>query len=259
MRAPMPEAPRRTLLLIHGAWQGAWVWDSQSDALAAAGFASVALDLPGNGADGRAPGAVTFEDHVAHARATVLAAPGPVGIVAHSGAGVLATRLAEDHPDRIAQVVYVTGMMLPSGVDFSEFLGPFVASDPDAIGIGRHLLAAPGGSRVPEGAAMDIFYHDCPEDAARAAARRLTVQGEDVRAPRVFHTLARAGQVPRGYVRCGADRSVCPVVQDAMCAARPGARVVRLACGHAPMLAAPNALSDALLTLLTAATERGSN
>jgi pimeloyl-ACP methyl ester carboxylesterase len=246
----MPEGARGTLLLIHGAWQGAWVWDSQIPALQAAGYGTVALDLPGNGADGRAPGAVTFDDHVAHARAALRMAPGPVAIVAHSGAGVLATRLAEDHPDAIARIVYVAGMMLPSGAEFGEFIAPFVAADPDAIGIGRHLEPVPGGTRVPEDAALRIFYHDCPPDAARAAARRLTVQGEAVRAPRVHHTAGRAGRVPRAYIRCGADRSVVPAVQDAMCAAWPGARGLQLDCGHAPMLAASAALSAALLQAL---------
>jgi pimeloyl-ACP methyl ester carboxylesterase len=242
----MPE----TVILLHGAWQGAWVWDGVAPALSAVGWAPVAPDLPGNGADGRAPGEVSFEDHIAHVQNIILAADGPVRIVAHSGAGVLATALAEDHPDRIAKVVYICGMMLPSGVTFPEFTAPFVAADPAANGIVPYLEAAPGGSRVPLDAAMRIFYHDAPADAARAAAARLTVQGHDVRAPRVTWSEARAGSVLRGYIRCGADRSVLPEVQDAMCAARPGARMAQLPTGHAPMLADLHALMGAISDLL---------
>ena len=245
----MPE-PRGTALLIHGAWQGAWVWESQLAALEAAGWRPVALDLPGNGVDGRAPGDVRFEDHVAHAAAALEAAEGPVAVIAHSGGGVLATQLAEDHPERIAQVIYVCGMMLPSGVTFPDFVAPFVEVDPAAIGITARLTQVPGGTSVPPEAAREIFYHDAAPDAAAAAAARLTPQGDDVRAPRVRFTEARAGRVPRGYIRCGADRSVLPAVQDAMCAARPGARRVLLPCGHAPMLAAPDALSAAIAELL---------
>ena len=249
----MPE--RGTVLLLHGAWQGAWVWASQIAALQSAGWVPRALDLPGNGVDGRAPGDVGFADHVAHARDWLLAADGPVRIVAHSGAGVLATQLAEDHPDRVAQVIHVAGMMLPSGVTFAEFIAPHVADDPAATGITAFLRDVPGGTEVPADAACRVFYHDCPPEAARAAAARLTPQGAAVRAPRVMHTAARAGSVPRGYVRCGADRSVVPPVQDAMCAAWPGAVVVRLDCGHAPMLAAPDALARTLCGLLDGVTE----
>lgn len=236
------------MLLIQGAWQGAWVWDGLLGPLRAAGWAPAAPDLPGNGADGRAPGDVTFDDHAAHARAA-LPATGPLRIVAHSGGGVLATRLAEEMPERVAQITYVAGMMLPSDVTFPEVMEPF-AGDPRAAGITAHLEAVPGGTRVPEAAALEVFYHDAPPEAAAAAARRLTPQGCAVRAPRVRHTAERAGRVPRAYLRCGRDRSVLPLVQDAMCEAWPGAEVHRLDCGHAPMLAAPDALEAALLRVL---------
>jgi pimeloyl-ACP methyl ester carboxylesterase len=239
-------------ILIHGAWQGSWVWPSQIGPLSAAGWRCTALDLPGNGVDGWPLDRVTFADHISHARAALLACDGPAVLVAHSGAGVLATQLAQDHPDRVARIVYVCGMMLLSGVDFPEMITTFVAADPAAIGIGAYLEPVPGGSRVPEAAAMEIFYHDCPPEAARAAAARLTPQAEGVRAPRVTHSPDRFGLVPRAYIRCGADRSVVPAVQDAMLTALPGATLRRLDCGHAPMLAAPEALAAALLDLISA-------
>lgn len=246
----MRDAVRGRVILLHGAWQGAWVWEGVAPVLAAEGYAPVAPDLPGNGADGRAPGEVTFDDHIAHVSALVAGSDHPVRIVAHSGAGVLAAALAEAHPDRIAQIIHICGMMLPSGLTFPEFTAPFVAADPAANGIVPHLEAVPGGSLVPPDAAVSVFYHDAPPEAARAAAARLTVQGHDVRAPRVHWTPERAGRVPRGYIRCGADRSVLPAVQDAMCAATPGARVIRLATGHAPMLADLHSLNGALLDLM---------
>ncbi len=244
----MPE----TVILLHGAWQGAWVWDGLAPALTAAGWAPVAPDLPGNGADGRAPGQVTFQDHIAHVQTLIQGADAPVWIVAHSGAGVLATALAEAHPDRIAGIVAICAMLLPSGVTFPEFTAPFVAADPAAQGIVPWLEEAPGGTRVPTDFAHTIFYHDAPEDAARTAAARLTVQGHAVRAPRVDWTPDRAGRVPVGYIRCGADRSVVPAVQDAMCAARSVTRVIPLPTGHAPMLADPARLAKATLDLMRA-------
>ncbi len=240
------------VILLHGAWQGAWVWDSLAPAMAAAGWAPVAPDLPGNGADGRAPGEVTFEDHIAHVQTLILAADTPVRLVAHSGAGVLATALAERHPDRIAGIVAICAMLLPSGVTFPEFSAPFVAADPAAQGIVPWLEQAPGGTRVPPEFARAIFYHDAPEDAAHAAAARLTVQGHAVRAPRVDWTPDRAGRVPVGYIRCGTDRSVLPAVQDGMCATRPLTRIIALPTGHAPMLADPEGLARATLDLLGA-------
>ena len=41
------------VLLIHGAWQGRWVWDRLVPLLQAAGLKTHPVDLPGNGADHR--------------------------------------------------------------------------------------------------------------------------------------------------------------------------------------------------------------
>jgi len=241
-----------TVILLHGAWQGSWVWHGLAPALASAGWAPLTPDLPGNGADGRDPGAVTFDDHIAHVQTLILSSDAPVRLVAHSGAGVLATALAERCPERISGIVAICAMLLPSGVTFPEFSAPFVATDPAARGITPWLQDAPGGTRVPPDAARTIFYHDAPKDAALTAASRLTVQGHAVRAPRVTWTVGRAGRVPTGYIRCGADRSVLPAVQDAMCATRPIARTIALPTGHAPMLADPRRLAQATLDLLGA-------
>ena len=40
-----------TVVLVHGAWHGAWCWDRVVDRLSVAGIAAVAVDLPCHGAD----------------------------------------------------------------------------------------------------------------------------------------------------------------------------------------------------------------
>lgn len=251
----MPDGGRRPLreprevVLIHGAWQGAWVWDAVVPMLEAEGWTCHAVDLPGNGADGRGPGRASFDDHRTHLARIIEYCHRPVRLVAHSGGGVLASQIAEDLPDQVAQVVYVCGMMLPSGVAFHDFIEPFVAADPAAIGIGAHLDTVPGGTRVRPEAAMEIFYHDCPPEAARAAAARLTVQPEGVRAPKARLT-ERFLRARRAYIECLADRSVVLPVQREMQRQVPGAVTASLPSGHAPMLAMPDALAHTLLGCL---------
>ena len=239
----------KEIVLIHGAWQGAWVWDTVLPRLRAAGWSCHAVDLPGNGAGGRPMGRVTFDDHRAHIARAIEYCHRPVRLVAHSGGGVLASQAAEDLPDQVAQIVYVCGMMLPSGTTFPELLAPFAEADPAAIGIGAHLEAVEGGTRVPEAAALDIFYHDCPPEAARAAAARLMPWPEPVRAPRPRLT-GRFLRARRAYVECLADRSVVLPVQREMLARTPGAVTASLPSGHAPMLSMPDVLADTLLRCL---------
>lgn len=48
---PPPEAARREVLLIHGAWGGAWVWGALAQDLAAEGYGVNLIEQPGHGDD----------------------------------------------------------------------------------------------------------------------------------------------------------------------------------------------------------------
>jgi len=242
----------RTVVLIHGAWQGSWAWDALVPHLRAAGLDAHAVDLPGNGTDGTDPALVSLDLYVASVLDRIERIGGVVGVVAHSGGGIVASQLAEIRPERIERLAYVAGMMLPDGVGFAEVAAPVIAQDAEAAGIGPHLVWSADRltSRVPAEAARRIFFHDCPAAAAEAAASRLTPQPERGRAVRPRLSAERFGRVPRLYVEALADRSLVPAVQRRMQALVPGARVVSLPTGHAPQLAAPGLLAERLIPWL---------
>ncbi|MDC7789958.1 alpha/beta hydrolase [Rhodoplanes sp. TEM] len=243
------------VLLIHGAWQGAWAWDAFVPELAAAGLAFEAIDLPGNGTT-PAPRPVSLDLYVEHVRAAIARRGRPVSLVAHSGGGLVASQVAEADPDGVARIVYVAGMMLPDGMAYADLVRDVIAEHPEAAGIGPHLVwsADRASSTVPEAAALAFFYHDCDAAAARSAARQLTAQPEGGRAVRPRLTAARFGRVPRLYVEATADRSVVPILQRRMQALVPGAAVVSLPTGHAPQLVAPRLLAEAIVPFLTTTT-----
>ncbi len=241
------------VVLIHGAWQGAWVWGDVRPLLAQAGMTAVAVDLPGNGNDDIGPADVSLDLYTAHVGAIVRGLGRPVSLVAHSGGGLIASAVAERFPEAVRRVAYIAGMMLPSGMAFADLVAEARTDHPDAIGIGPHLLWSDDGltSRVPTAAALAFFFHDCA--AGEAAAARLTPQPERGRNIRVGLTPERFGTVPRLYVEAEADRSIVLACQRRMQALVPGAEVVTLPTGHAPHLAAPDLLAAALIPFLTAA------
>ncbi|GJE29455.1 alpha/beta fold hydrolase [Methylobacterium organophilum] len=240
------------VVLIHGAWAGAWVWERLTPHLESAGLITQALDLPGNGADDTPPAAVSLDRYVAHVGAVLDRLGGRASLVAHSGGGVVASAVAEAFPDRVARIAYVAGMMLPDGMGFADLVAEARARHPEAAGIGPHLIWSPDRltSRVPEAAARAIFFQDGPESDAQAAARRLTPQPERGRAVRARLTAEGFGRVPRLYVEALHDRAVIPALQRQMCALVPGAARVALPTGHAPQLSAPDRLAAALLPFL---------
>lgn len=233
-----------TFFLIHGAWAGPWIWEQTAVQLAEAGHKVVVADPLGQSETGAEPLAETFETTMARLRALADRIDGPLIVVGHSGGGVLGSALAQEIHPRIATLVYVAGFMLPSRTNYSEI----AARQAPGTGIGPHLVwnADRTVSRVPISAALDIFFHDCDSDLAKATARRLSAFPEAVRSASPVLTKDRFGCAPRVYFECIRDRSIPLAAQREMQDLVPGARRVSLPCGHAPMLALPDTFSAAL-------------
>lgn len=239
-------------ILIHGAWQGSWVWEAFAPLLREAGFMPHAVDLPGNGVDGRASDSVTIADYVDHITSLVDRLDGPVVLVGHSGGGVVATGAAEARAERVQCVVYLAGMMLPAGMDFGDLLTQEEATKRGMIGIGEHLTWNETGtvSSVPPEAGARIFLNDMPFDVALEGAKKLSPQGNGGKNISAHWTPERFGQISRIYVECSQDLSVFPAMQQAMQALVPGATNITLDAGHAPHVSQPQALADALVPAL---------
>lgn len=240
------------VLLIHGAWQGSWVWEALAPRLRDAGLVVDAPDLPGNGSDATPASAVSLDLYVDFLSRRLDRLPGKAALVAHSGAGVIASQLGEARTERIQGIAYLAGMMLPSGMMFRDLVADLLPSHPEAAGIGPYLQWSADRltSSVPPEAARSIFFQDLPPADAERAARRLTPQPEGGRAVSATLTPERFGRLPRLYVEAHHDRSIVLAAQRRMQALVPGAEIVSLPTGHAPHVAAPDRVTEHLLRWL---------
>lgn len=248
---------RGTMVLVHGAWQGSWAWDAWVPELERRGWTVHAVNLPGNGCDPNdrtMPEQVSLGLYTLHVMKVVQACSGPVVLVGHSGGGITVSQVAEAMPDRIAAVVYLAGMMLPTGMRFADLVRQCQHAHPgeDLRGIGPFLQYAADGSTssVPPQAALDIFVHDCEPKAAARAASLLRPQPERGRDMAPELTAERYGRVRRIYVEALRDRSLRLPVQRKMQQLSPGAHRLSIDCGHVPQLARPEELAGMLCPLL---------
>jgi pimeloyl-ACP methyl ester carboxylesterase len=250
-----PERKRpNPVVLIHGAWAGAWVWDRLLPYLKIASLDCVALDLPGNGSDGLDPASIDLETCLTHVHDEVLKLAAPVSLIVHSGGGNIASAFAERWPELVARIVYVAGIMLANGMSFVDVVAQAIAEYPDAVGVNNSVVYSSDRrvSWVPPAAAAAHFFNDCGAQDAQAAADRLTPQGEGGRAIVMHTTPDRFGRAPRLYVEALNDRSVILPVQRLMQRLTTGAQVVTLATGHVPQYSAPAKLAKAIVPFLAA-------
>lgn len=244
----------KTIVLIHGAWQGSWSFAAWAPLLQAKGWQVHALDLPGNGWGPLADAPASLEVYTAHVAALLDRLDKPAVLLGHSGGGITASQVAEARPQQVAALVYLAGMMLPSGQSYSDVQRQCQQTLPmaDLAGIAPHLqwAAERSASSVPVEAAQHIFLNDCEPKTARRAAALLRPQPESGRAMRNHLTPERFGRVPRLYVECRADRSLALPVQRLMQSLSPGAQRLSLDCGHVPQLAQPQRLTELLCAAL---------
>lgn len=231
------------LILIHGAWAGAWVWDRLLGELANLGWPAEALDLPGDGFHPISVNDATEADYHRCLTEAIHAGPTPVALVGHSGGGMLVTSGAIAHPDLVSHGIWVAGMLIPDGRCFDDIQEEVVGPG-KRFGVTPHVVQAPDGlsSTVPKEAAIAHFFQDAPADEAADAAARLTPQ------PTSGHRLrTNAGpkfdSLPKLYIQANEDRSVLPQAQRLMSDCVANLSVSEMATGHVPQLTKPSEMA----------------
>jgi pimeloyl-ACP methyl ester carboxylesterase len=235
----------KEFVLVHGASHGAWCWDDVAAKLREAGHRVVTLDLPGHGRRAAEAGRASMESYgraVADAMARESVSRGV--LVGHSMGGPVIQKAAERAPGRVAHLVFLAAVVLPSRgslervhltpvgralmhglasargngtfaypaeTAWARWMGDLPRSHPAvARGARRPHAAAPAALR----GARRLLYLRAPSDAAdlRALPRR-----------------SRRGPRARGGLR-GEPRGI----------------PVDMSTAHDPMLSAPEALARLL-------------
>ena len=228
-----------TVVLVHGAWHGAWCWDAVTPLLAARDVSCVALDLPGHGADLRP--LTDLHGHGDAVRAALDTISGPVVLVGHSYGGAAITD-AGTHP-AVRHVVYIAAFCLDEGESV-------IANDVPGGEAGSALESAlrfadDGTSTVDPVAAIDGFYADCASDVAERAAAALGPESMTgfAQTPRALAWRER----PSTYAVCTEDRAVHPALQRNL--ARRCDEVVEWPTSHSPFLSRPELVAALLVDL----------
>jgi pimeloyl-ACP methyl ester carboxylesterase len=99
------------VVLVHGAWHGAWCWDGVVKALSERGVPAIAVELPLTG----------FEDDVALTRAAIESAGDHVVVCGHSYGGAVISEAAADLPG-VKRLVFIAALMLDSGEDMATLM-----------------------------------------------------------------------------------------------------------------------------------------
>jgi pimeloyl-ACP methyl ester carboxylesterase len=87
--------PPKTFVLVHGAWQGAYVWQFVKDDLEKPGHKVIIVELPAHGNDTTSPANVSINSYRHKIIAAINTAKAKVILVGHSLGGMVVSAVAE--------------------------------------------------------------------------------------------------------------------------------------------------------------------
>jgi pimeloyl-ACP methyl ester carboxylesterase len=238
-----------TVVLVHGAWHGAWCWDRVVEGLAERGIDAVAIDLPGHGAS-RQPLGDLHGDAAALSHALDALDGADAIVCGHSYGGAVISEGAAGHPN-VRHLVYLAALML----DVGESCSRSIPDPPDGAALAESELG-PGMRFSDDGTSVsvdpavgrDAFYADCSDADADWALARLDLHPAIALQQPV--PVAAWREVPSTYVVCSDDRAIPPWIQETF-AARATNTVV-WPTSHSPFLSQPDLVVDLLATLAAA-------
>lgn len=236
----MPAAP---LVLVHGAWGGAWIWRRVLAPLRAAGHEVHAVTLTGDGERAHLRHAgIDIHTHVADVVGLVQAEElrGAV-LVGHSYGGMVITgaadRLLSADPSSVAGLVYVDAMVpLPGEGWGDQHSAEVVASRQAAARAHDNALPPPDPADFGiTGVDRDWLLRRQVPHPFGAYRQSLPFDGD------------RLARLPRTFIDC--DDPPYPTIAAMRTRVRqmPDFRVVEMKTGHCPMVSAPLELVAQLL------------
>jgi pimeloyl-ACP methyl ester carboxylesterase len=235
--------PRARFVLVHGAFQGAWIWAPLAERLRAAGYTVEVFDLPGLGNDATLPGEVSLDSCAARLGDVLATSVEPAIVAGNSMGGVIATQAAARYPERVAALVYVTAFVPRDGQSLLDLTRLPEGADDQ---VQANIIIEPPVATMPAAASRSALYGSCSEaDAAWAISKQRPQPLGPFAAPVSIPAGALDG-ISRYYVLCAKDRAIPLALQRRMIAENAITNVVELDTDHTPHLSMTAALDDAL-------------
>jgi len=240
----------KNYVLVHGAWQAPYVWDSVKTTLIKEGNNVTVVELPGHGNDTTAPSTLTlnsYRDKVLDALSKI---NGKVILVGHSLGGMVISAVAEQNPSKIEKLVYLSAYLPTSGQSLLALASTDPGSSLGGTVNGQKILTendTVGTLNVLHSQIVNVFIQDGSTQAQNLVLQNYRPEPAIPFNDPVTLTAANFGSIEKIYIKTLQDHVVSPGLQDRMIAAGNVKTVYQLNTSHSSFLVKP----DSVAILLT--------
>jgi pimeloyl-ACP methyl ester carboxylesterase len=235
-----------TYVIVPGAWQASYAWQTVANELIQSGNKVVVVDLPGHGTDTTAPQNVSLDVYRDKVVSAINGLDGKVVLVGHSLAGMVISEVAEAIPSRIDRLIFVAAYLPVTGqslldlasTDTTSLLLKSIIPSEDMLTLGlvRTNIA-------------NIFIQDGTPAEQELVVSKYRLEPAIPFTNKVVLTVGNFGAVPKYYINTLQDHAVTPALQGSMLLATPVKQAYSINSGHSPFLSKPDSVTAILLNI----------
>jgi pimeloyl-ACP methyl ester carboxylesterase len=235
----------KNYLFIHGALRGAWLWDRVIPLIQKKGGSNIiALDLPGHGKRAAERAGVNMNAYIDDVISCIKQKNlSDIILVGHSMSGIIISKVADEMPERVRHLVYLSAVVPRDGDALIDLL---TKERQETL---RKMESKASDIYGPIDALRPLYFTDLPDGEEKdSLLRQLTPQPlaaffEKIPLKR-FYSL----NIPRTYVLGLKDKSLPPELTRGF-AERLGVEPVEIDAGHDMMISRPAEVAKVLLNI----------
>lgn len=239
--------PKKTpVVLVHGAWQAAYVWEEVKNNLQSQGYQVNVINLKGHGEDETSVSELSLSGYVNQVKEAISSFQQPVILVGHSLGGAIITQTATELPQKIEKLVYVAGFIPQSGKsvfdyamqDAGSLLGPVLDFNEDGT------LA---GLVDPETNFPNVFIQDGTTTQKQWVLQHYKAEAvAPLATPLSYTTQNYQAAGGKYYVFTTLDNAISYPFQQQMATDAGITKTYTIESGHSPFISKANELTAIL-------------
>ncbi len=224
-----------TFVLVHGAFQGGWVWQRVAGILRDRNHAVHTPTLTGTGERmhllDRNVGLSTYVQDVVNV--IYFESLSNVVLVGHSYAGMIITAVADKLHHKVSDLVYLDAVVPVAGKSFLDLTGPEFQPFFQRHVAGWQVRPWP----------LEMFGIRCEEDKRWFSSKLVQFPVRAFQSP--YPKSDQNGTVSRTYIHCTEHKNLLIKNIAARCR-QDGWNYYEMQTGHSPMITMPDAVADIL-------------
>ncbi len=236
----------KTFVLVHGAWQAPYAWQTVKQQLESKGEKVIVVELPGHGDDQTSPAQLSMDVYRDKVVDAINSVNGKVVLVGHSMGGMVVSAVAEKVPSKIERLVYI-GAFVPadnqsllelSMMDKQSLLGASLVPSQDQLTLD-----------VKKENLINIFCQDGSKDEQETVLKNYRAEPAIPFTNKVHVSNANFGSVDKYYIHTTQDHAVGMDLQNQMIKAANITNVYSLNSSHCPFISQPKEVTKLLIKI----------